>query len=207
MTGNGQPCLDLEGDADGDSRGGDERARGLSVVPSEPETGRDLHELFVELRAPICRYLMSLGLRRAAAEDVAQESFLRLCQQESGGNAPRAENVRGWMFRVAHNLARDEYRRQKRRPTEELQSDEGFQGKHQELVDGGQSPEQRLLERERDARVKTALSRLPDEWRHCLHLRAEGLRYREMAEVLGVGTSTVGEWVQKGLKQLERDLK
>ena len=60
--------------------------------------------------------------------------------------------------------------------------------------------------REQDARLKAALARLPEQQRQCLHLRAEGLRYREMAEVLGVGTSTVAEWVQKGLKQLERDL-
>ena len=204
MTGNGQPCLHLEGEADGDSRGDNHRARGLSVVPSEPQ--RDLREVFLELRAPICRYLMSLGLQRAAAEDIAQESFLRLCEQESRENGARAENVRGWMFRVAHNLALDEYRRQKRRPTEDLKNGESLRLGHEELLDSAQSPEESLLERERDARLKAALLRLPDEWKQCLHLRAEGLRYREMAEVLGVAISTVAERVQKGLKQLEREL-
>jgi RNA polymerase sigma-70 factor (ECF subfamily) len=63
-----------------------------------------------------------------------------------------------------------------------------------------------LLEREQDARLKWALARLPEEQRQCLHMRAEGLKYREIGEVLDASTSTIAEWVQKGLKQLERDL-
>ena len=39
----------------------------------------------------------------------------------------------------------------------------------------------------KETRLKRALSRLPEEQRQCLHLRAEGLRYREIGEVLGRG--------------------
>jgi RNA polymerase sigma-70 factor, ECF subfamily len=110
-----------------------------------------------------------------------------------------------------HNLARDEQRRHKRRPTEALQDEHDvltFDSKvgRAELNDLRPTPEQRLLEREKDARLKAALKRLPEGQRHCLHLRAQGLKYREIGEVLDVGTSTVAEWIQKGLKQLERDL-
>lgn len=221
MTGTGQqPCLDpqsevlretsrREGDSGGDSRNldrysGDGRARGLSVAARGPEPERDVRELFLELRAPLCRYLISLRLQRAEAEDVAQESFVRLCEQDGEW---RAENVRAWIFRVAHNLAQDEHRRQKRRPMEEL-VDGDIPPNVQRAAHwmGHPSPEERLLEREREARLKTALARLPQELRQCLHLRAEGLRYREIGDVLGVGTSTVAEWVHKGLKKLEQEL-
>lgn len=190
MTGGEGACLDLDGGADEQTRFGD----GLKVVSAKAE---DLRELFVELRVPICRYLMSLGLDRTAAEDVAQESFLRLCERGLQADS----NVRGWIFRVAHNLARDEQRRKVRRPTVELESEDDYQ-----YPDGKPSPEKSLLEREQASRLKKALSRLPDEQRQCLHLRAEGLRYREIGEVLGAGTSTVAEWVHKGLRQLEREL-
>ena len=190
MAGGG--CLDLAG------RIPDEDA------PMEEETSvagqasdRNVRELFLELRAPLCRYLVALGLQSAEAEDVAQESFVRLCERGDGDT----ENIRGWMFRVAHNLALDEHRRRKRRQTEALAEDEEF-----EYADGRPGPEQNLLELERDARMKAAMARLPERQRQCLHLRASGLKYREIAEVLNVGTSTVAEWVQKGLSALGREL-
>src|SRR4051812_12564963 len=58
---------------------------------------REVRELFLEMRVPLCRYLVSLGLSASEAEDAAQESFLRLCERPQP-----LENVRGWMFRVAH---------------------------------------------------------------------------------------------------------
>jgi RNA polymerase sigma-70 factor (ECF subfamily) len=191
---------------------GSERAEGQEVNAkgATPEVVREVRELFVELRVPLCRYLISLGLSANEAEDAAQESFVRLCERHQ-----TPENVRGWVFRVAHNLARDEQRRRKRRPEEELRFDENtppYRQKqairmgHDEPGDARSTPEEHLLEREQDARLKAALARLPESQRHCLHLRAEGLKYREIAEVLQVGISTVAEWVQKGLKSLERDL-
>ena len=178
MTGNDGPCLDSDIEA--------------------AETHGDMRELFLELRAPLCRYLVSLGLGRTEAEDVAQESFLRLCQR-SGTKDPA--NVRPWIFRVAHNLARDEHRRRKRRPAAGSEDEAAF-----DHADQRPSPEQNLLQREQDTRLKTALAQLPEEQRQCLHLRAEGLRYREIAEVLDVGTSTVSERVQKALQSLSREL-
>ena len=178
---------------------GSERAEGhrVNAEGATPEVVREVRELFVELRVPLCRYLISLGLSANEAEDAAQESFVRLCERHQ-----TPENVRGWMFRVAHNLARDEQRRHKRRPAEQL-DDEYATAEHKEPRP---TPEEHLLEREQDARLKAALARLPESQRHCLHLRAEGLKYREIADVLQVGISTVAEWVQKGLKSLERDL-
>jgi RNA polymerase sigma-70 factor (ECF subfamily) len=190
MTGGEGACLDLGGSAHEQTRFGG----GSKVVSAKAE---DPRELFLELRAPICRYLVSLGLDRAAAEDVAQESFLRLCERDT----QKDSNVKGWIFRVAHNLARDEQRRKVRRPTVELEREDDY-----EYPDGRPSPEKSLLDREKEARLKSALARLPEEQRQCLHLRAEGLRYREIGEVLGAGTSTIAEWVQKGLKQLGREL-
>ena len=47
-----------------------------------------------------------------------------------------------------------------------------------------------------------ALHWLSAQERQCLLLRAEGLRYREIGEILGVGTSTVGEFLQRALRKL-----
>jgi len=166
-------------------------------LTSAPER-RNLAEAFTELREPVCRYLLALGLKPAEAEEVVQETFLRLCRHlDSQG--PQ-DNLRGWIFRVAHNLARDEHRRQRRQPSESL--DDGHSS-----ADPQATPEQSLIARERDRRLGNALARLPAHQQECLHLRAEGLRYREIAEVLGAGVSTVAEWVQDALKKLGKELR
>lgn len=156
-------------------------------------TRQSLAEAFTELREPVSRYLLTLGLAPPEAEEVVQETFLRLCQHlEAKG--PQ-DNVRGWVFRVAHNLARDEYRRRQRRPSEPLDVDKA----------SGDTPEQQFLVQERRKRLEAALARLPLHQQHCLHLRAEGLRYREIAEVLNAGVSTVADWIQQALKTLAKE--
>jgi RNA polymerase sigma-70 factor, ECF subfamily len=159
-----------------------------------------LAETFTELREPICRYLLALGLPPAEAEEVVQETFLRLCQHLADHGS--RSNVRGWLFRVAHNLARDEHRRKQRRPSEPLVDahESSTTGQH-----ARSTPEQELIAREQVRRLEAALAQLPANQRHCLHLRAEGLKYREIAEVLGAGVSTVAEWVQQALKSLGKE--
>jgi len=165
----------------------------LSIAPVI--TPQSLAEAFTELREPVSRYLLALGLAPPEAEEVVQETFLRLCQHLDA-KGPQ-DNMRGWVFRVAHNLARDEYRRKQRRPAEQLDIEKA----------SGDTPEQQLLADERTKRLEAALSKLPVHQQECLHLRAEGLRYREIAEVLNAGVSTVGDWIQQALKTLAKECK
>ena len=180
---------------------------GLSIPAEVTEWGdaaasvtarQSVAQAFTELRQPVCRYLLALGLAPAEAEEVVQETFLRLCQHLEA-NGSRA-NLRGWIFRVAHNLARDEHRRRRRQAWEPLED-----GNMHASADPGVTPEQKLIAEERTRRLVTALGRLPIHQQHCMHLRAEGLRYREIAEVLGASVSTVGEWVQQALKTLAKE--
>jgi len=144
--------------------------------------------------------LLALGLDPAQAEEVLQETFLRLCQHLAEDR--REANLRGWLFRVAHNLARDEHRRRRRRPS---QSFEDAPGNIDAQTDPRATPEQQLIAQERQDQLVSALERLPANQQQCLHLRAEGLRYREIAEVLGAGVSTVAEWVQQALTTLGKE--
>jgi RNA polymerase sigma-70 factor (ECF subfamily) len=168
------------------------------IKPAAPVIARQrLAEAFTELRTPVCRYLLALGLDSGQAEEVLQETFLRLCQHLAADG--QQANLRGWVFRVAHNLARDEHRRRRRRPSESLQD---APGNIEVRADPRATPEQQLIAQERENQLIAALERLPAHQRQCLHLRAEGLRYREIAEVLDAGVSTVAEWVQQALKTL-----
>src|SRR5215831_12020012 len=69
-----------------------------SVALEEEVTG-----LFEQLRNPLFRYLLSLGLSVQDGEEVIQDSFLALFQHLKNGR-PR-DNLRAWIFRVGHNKA------------------------------------------------------------------------------------------------------
>src|SRR5208282_3184176 len=61
--------------------------------------------LYRELRKPLLRYLVCLGLSSDEAQDVAQDAFLSLHRHLSAGGSE--QNIRSWLFRVAHNQARN----------------------------------------------------------------------------------------------------
>jgi RNA polymerase sigma-70 factor (ECF subfamily) len=149
--------------------------------------------LFHELRKPLLRYLACLGLTPEDAQDVLQDAFLSLHQHLESGGAK--ENIRGWIFRVAHNQARNRQKTYERRFAAPLD-----QGIHQIPHDA--TPEKAVLKKEKFRQLELALQSLTESERECLLLRAEGLRYREIADVLGMPTSTVGETVDRAIKKL-----
>ena len=72
-----------------------------SARPSKIE--REVMELFDQFRNPLLRYLLSFGISVHDAEEVIQEVFLSLFRHLQLGRSRK--NLRGWTFRVAHNLA------------------------------------------------------------------------------------------------------
>ena len=149
--------------------------------------------LYRELRKPLLRYLVCLGLSTDEAQDVVQDAFLGLQRHLASGGSQ--ENIRSWLFRVAHNGARNRQHRYDRRfgtpldPALDSISDQA-------------SPEQVVLEKEKFRRLGKAISLLTESERECLLLRAGGLRYREIGEVMGISTSTVGDTVDRAIKKL-----
>lgn len=65
----------------------------------------EVTDLYRELRKPLLRYLVCLGLSTDEAQDTVQDAFLSLHRHLASG-APQ-ESIRSWVFRVAHNQARN----------------------------------------------------------------------------------------------------
>ena len=149
--------------------------------------------LYHELRKPLLRYSAGLGLSADDAQDAVQDAFLQLHRHLAAGGAQ--ENIRGWLFRVVHNDARNRQSSYDSRFGRSLESD--F-----DLVSMESTPEQTVLEREKLRRLGRAMRSLTDCERECLLLRAGGLRYREIAEVLDLSTSTVGDTVDRAIRKL-----
>jgi RNA polymerase sigma-70 factor (ECF subfamily) len=155
-------------------------------------------ELFDELRLPLLRYLLSLGLKPTEGEEIAQEVFLSLFRHLR--QAKPEQNLRAWVFRVARNLAFRHHRSQKRKP-EDLFGLAPLQ--HEDPVDPEPNPEEIVLSGNRRDRLTATFDAFPDRVRQTLHLRAEGLRYREIAEVLGISVTTVAGIVTRSLEKLQ----
>lgn len=155
--------------------------------------GSEATTLYHELRKPLLRYLVCLGLSHDEAQDVVQDAFLSLHQHlESGGSK---ENIRSWLFRVAHNQARN------RQKSFERRFGTGNEADLARIVHD-RTPEQAVLKKEKLRLLESAIRSLSECERECLLLRAGGLRYREIAEVLGIATSTAGETVDRAIRKL-----
>jgi RNA polymerase sigma-70 factor (ECF subfamily) len=155
---------------------------------------REATTLFRELRKPLLRYLVCLGLSSDEAQDVVQDAFLSLHRHLTAGGSQ--ENIRSWLFRVAHNEARNRQGSYHRRFSARLE-DAGAERALDETT-----PERVLLEKEKFERLGIAIRTLARVERDCLLLRASGLRYREIGEVLEIATSTVADIVDRAVRKL-----
>jgi RNA polymerase sigma-70 factor (ECF subfamily) len=97
---------------------------------------------------------------------------------------------------VSHNAARNCQKTYRRRFSAPLDAEV-----EASAIDEA-TPERAVLEKERFRRLHGAVRLLTHAERECLLLRARGLRYREIGEVLGLATSTVGDTVERAIKKL-----
>jgi RNA polymerase sigma-70 factor, ECF subfamily len=167
-----------------------------SIAPSELES--EIIELFDELRDRLLRYLLCCGLSIADAEEIVQDAFLMLFRHLQQGRSRR--NLRGWLFRVSYNLGLKRLSANgKRRDWPAL--DMPDMDTH---VDQAPNPEEHAAFCQRQLRLLAALRSLPDQDQRCLQLRAEGLRYREIAEILGISLGSVAASMARSLTRLGR---
>jgi RNA polymerase sigma-70 factor, ECF subfamily len=155
----------------------------------------EVAQLFLEMREGIYRYVLSLGVYPPQAQEATQEVFLRLYVALKRGET--IQNQRAWVVRVAHNVGLKIRSRQNSNAP--FEPDVERQLAHSEL-----NPEQRLLERERMVRFHRAVENLSDQQRRCLRLRLEGLRYPDIAAVLGISSSAVGEFLRRAIAKLRK---
>lgn len=160
--------------------------------PAAPRLSRgqpvDYDALFRRLYPSLFRYLHRMTGDTDAADDIAQESFVRLL----GRDMPEDE-ARLWLFTVATNLFRDGARTHKRRerllairpwaPTPLPRPDE--------------VAEKAATVRE----VRQALDRLSERDRQMLLMREEGFRYDEIAKVAGVAPGSVGTLLARAARR------
>lgn len=143
-------------------------------------------------RREILRYVHRLTGDADLAEDVAQDTLLRLLTAD----AASMYNPRAWLFRVATNLVRDTARKQEVRQRRAIPVD----------TDEPSRPDQELDRRESIRHVRTVLDRLSTRDRELLILRESGFPYRDIAEVIGVKTESVPTLAARALARFRAAL-
>jgi RNA polymerase sigma-70 factor (ECF subfamily) len=100
--------------------------------------------LYEEIRPSLEGYLLCLGLVAQQADDIVQESFLRLYQAIKSGMEPKS--ARAWVFRVAHNLALNVSKIERRHTSSTTDESSGASF---EYTDPGPNPEEIAMRNER----------------------------------------------------------
>lgn len=156
----------------------------------------DYDDLFERFYPSLHRYCIRLTGDGDVADDVAQESFVRMVRGEVTGD-PKALKV--WLFRTALNLVRDRSRiRSNRRRLLEENPDAASGPGEPDL------PDRELLRARRIGRVRHVLRSLDERDRTLLVMREEGFKYEEMANAVDVATNSVGTLLARAEKRFAR---
>jgi RNA polymerase sigma-70 factor, ECF subfamily len=168
-------------------------------APSLAAAQAQVLELFDTAAPGLRRYVQSCGLSAEAAEDVVQDAFLALFRHLRSGGAQH--NLRGWLVQVCHYQALKHRERQARRYRHEAAP----RWELADVVDDTtESPDVQLTAREERRRLVAVFRALPERDRQCLSLRAEGLRYREIASTLGISLGSVAKSIAQAVSRLSR---
>ena len=194
-----------------------ETTQGLPALPSEdaegcicqvsdsarfpPKTRAELESvvvgLFDQFQERVIHYVRTYGLPLPDAEDVVQETFLSLFHHLELGRS--RSNLTGWIFRVAHNLA---LKRRKSSLVSGVHRDQHLILSQQAAPDS--NPEAHFAFNQMHQRLRAVFEALPEQEQRCLHLRAEGLKYRDIARVLNISLGAVSTSLSRALARMTR---
>lgn len=152
--------------------------------------------------------IYSLALRflgnREGAEDATQEAFIRAYSKIDSFTGDR---FRSWLFTIVSNVARDELRKQQRRPQRSLdEARDDPDRRDLDPPDRGPTPESEAMSGDLRRALEAALRELPEDWRMTVVLAdVHGLSYEEVAQSTGVAIGTVKSRLSRARGRL-RDL-
>ena len=145
------------------------------------------------------RYLLRMVREPATAEDLFQQTWLRVAEKIRSYNPQRS--FEAWLFSVTRNLAIDHLRRYKPESLDEPTAT--GETRLEQLPGQGPTALEGVIVRERSSRMAEALGELPVIYREVLSLRFEDeMKLEEIAEVLGTPLSTVKTRLRRGLEQM-----
>jgi len=142
---------------------------------------QQIFSLYEEFHPRLLRYIHRMYLKRDLAEEVIQETFLRLTNELMRGED--IQNMQGWIIRVAHNLAVDAI---KKKEKDAARMTNVTSAELEAFVNPSDGPDEIYHRKEQTRRIETGLLTLNPQQRQCFSLRAHGFRYKDIGQALGI---------------------
>ena len=169
----------------------------MKLRKSNNTSNESFENLFRENWAPIYRLLLRMVIDPAEAEDLALETFFRLYKYN---NTPKEEfNTRGWLYKVAANLALQSIRSFKRREYYEINAGKGTL----EETTENQPPE--IFAEQEDRRfAQMALAKMNQRQAGLLVMRYSGMAYKDIAEAFSLSPTSIGPLLLRAEREFEK---
>src|SRR5215467_8622374 len=165
--------------------------------------------LVQKYRRPMVSFMYRMARNAAAAEDLAQEVFLRVYRSRETYEA--SAKFTTWLYRIATNLAVNHARDTRHeRPENTLRLDEPDEetGNTPDLADDAASAEERILRAERVAAIRQKVHALPERQRMAVIMhKYQQMDYRQIAEVLKLSESATKSLLFRAYETLRVQLK
>jgi RNA polymerase sigma-70 factor (ECF subfamily) len=164
---------------------------------SQSKSDQAFENIFHEYWNSIHRLLARMVIDPAEAEDLALETFYRLYQYRPSQH--ETLNIRGWLYKVATNLALQSIRSFKRREQYENRS-----GKDALIEASEDQPPKILAEKEDRYTVRMALGQMNSRQAELLIMRYSGMAYRDIAAALNLSPTSIGPLLLRAEREFEK---
>jgi RNA polymerase sigma-70 factor (ECF subfamily) len=165
--------------------------------------------LVQKYRRPMVNFMFRMAHNNAAAEDLAQEVFLRVYRSRESYEA--SAKFTTWLYRIATNLAVNharDTRHERRENTVSLDEPDAESGRTLDLPDRTPSAEETIVQRERLAAIRQRVQALPERQRIAVVMhKYQQMEYRQIAEVLKLSESATKSLLFRAYETLREQLK
>lgn len=136
------------------------------------------------LKNELFRLALRITLNRAEAEDVVQETMIKVWNKRDHWNG--IDNIEAFCLTICRNISLD---KMKKAGNQNQSIDEGHDAPDLSYTS---NPEEQTMQRDRIQLIRHLIDHLPEKQRSCMQLRDfEGKSYKEIAQVLGISEEQV----------------
>jgi RNA polymerase sigma-70 factor (ECF subfamily) len=176
------------------------------ILEFQKSNDQKAFEILVErFKNPLVNFVFRFLGDYEACVDVVQDTFVKVYRYKDSYTSVAKFST--WIYTIAGNLARSEYRRRKRNNFFSINS-YGEEEETYDIPDNKMRPDIETESKFKAQKIQEALMKLKEVYREAVILRdIQGLTYEEIAEILGIEEGTVKSRINRGRAQLQKYLK
>jgi len=176
------------------------------ILEFQKNNNQRAFEILVErFKNPLINFVFRFLGDYESCVDVVQDTFVKVYRYKD--TYTTVAKFSTWIYTIAGNLARSEYRRRKRNISFSI-NDYGDEGENYEIPDNKLRPDIETDSKFKSQKIQEALLKLKEVYREAVILRdIQGLSYEEIAAILKIEEGTVKSRINRGRAQLQKYLK